>query len=130
VQVHLLLFSNCTIFQVEVLKQAVMMKRDKLIGECEKSQVTEELAVRTKEMERLTEQLQSCDKEWQARLNAETNKWQARLEEHQQDVEAEQAKMAEAVAGMCSSFLEREIKQVPVYRVICCYTSLANSNIC
>jgi hypothetical protein len=32
--------SNCTILQVAVLKQAMMMKPDKLRGECEKSQVT------------------------------------------------------------------------------------------
>jgi len=64
-------------------------------------------------VEQLKEQLQSCDKEWQARLRAETGKWQARLEEHQQDVETEQAKMAEAVAGiMCSCFGEREIEQL------------------
>jgi len=45
------------------------------------------------------------------RLGAETDKWQDRLEEQQQDVETEQAKMAEAVAGiMCSCFWEREIK--------------------
>jgi regulator of replication initiation timing len=85
--------------QVAVLKQAMMMKRDKLRGECENSEVTEELAVCTREVEQLKEQLQSCDEEWQARLRAETDKWQARLEEHQQDVETEQAKMAEAVAG-------------------------------
>jgi regulator of replication initiation timing len=61
--------------------------------------VTEELAVYKKELEQLKEQLQSCDKEWQDRLRAESDKWQARLEEHHQDVETEQAKMAEAVAG-------------------------------
>jgi len=43
--------SNCTILQVAVLKQAIMMKQDKLRGECENSQVTEELAVCTKEVE-------------------------------------------------------------------------------
>jgi hypothetical protein len=31
--------------QVAVLKQSMMMKEDKLRGECENSQVTEELAV-------------------------------------------------------------------------------------
>jgi len=41
--------SNCTILQVAVLKQAMMMKRDKLRGEFENSQVTEELAVCTEE---------------------------------------------------------------------------------
>lgn len=56
-----------------------MMKPDKLRGECENSQVTEEMAVRTKEVE----QLQSCDKEWHARLRTETNKRQVRLKEHQ-----------------------------------------------
>jgi hypothetical protein len=73
--------------QEAVLKQAIILKQDKL-------------AVSTKEVEQLKEQLQSNDKEWQARLRAETNKWQATLEEHLQDVETEQAKMAEAVAGI------------------------------
>jgi len=59
------------------------MKPDKLRGECENSQVTVELAVCTKEVAQLKEQLQSCGKEWQARLRTETNKRQARLEEHQ-----------------------------------------------
>jgi regulator of replication initiation timing len=104
--------SNCTILQVAVLKQAMMMKRDKLRGECENSQVTEQLAVCTEEVEQLKEQLQSGDKEWQVGLRAETDRWQERLEEQQQDVETEQAKMAEAVAGiMCCCFWEREIKQ-------------------
>jgi regulator of replication initiation timing len=49
--------------------------------------VTEELAVCTKEVEQLKEQLQFCDKEWQMRLTAETNKLQDRLEEQQQDVD-------------------------------------------
>jgi hypothetical protein len=94
---------------VTVLKQAMMMKQDKLRGECENSQVTEELAVCRQEVE----QLQCCDKEWQVRLRAETDGWQDRLEEQQQDVETEQAKMAEAVAGiMCSCFWEREIQQL------------------
>jgi len=89
------------------------MKQDMLRGECENSQVTEELAVCTEEVEQLKEQVQSCDKEWQVRLRAETDRWQDRLEEQQQDVETEQAKMAEAVAGiMCSCFWEREIKQL------------------
>jgi len=89
------------------------MKPDKLRGECENSQVTEELAVCTEEVKQLKEQLQSCDKEWQARLGAETDRWQTRLEEQQQDVETEQVKMAEAVAGiMCCCFWEREIKQL------------------
>ena len=84
-----------------------MMKPDKLRGECENSQVTEELAVCINEVE----QLQSWDKEWQVRLRAETDRWQDSLEEQQQDVEIEQAKMAEAVAGvMCCCFWEREIK--------------------
>ena len=91
--------SNCTILQVTVLKQGMITKPDKMRGECENSQVTEELAVYRKEVEQLKEQLQSCDKEWQERLRAESDKWQARLEEHHQDVETEQAKMAEAVAG-------------------------------
>ena len=88
------------------------MKPDKLRGECENSQVTEELAVCTEEVEQLKEQVQSCDKEWQVRLGAEADRWQDRLEEQQQDVETEQAKMAEAVADMCSCFWEREIKQL------------------
>ena len=77
--------SNCTILQVAVLKQAMITKPDKLRGECENSQVTEELAVCTEEVE----QLKSCDKEWQVRLRTDTNKWQGRLEEQQQDVETE-----------------------------------------
>ena len=125
------LVSNCTILQVEMLKQSMMMKRDKLKSECENSQVTEEVVVCTKEVEQLKEKLQFCDKEWQARLMAETNKWQARLEEHQQDVEAEQAKMAEAVAGItCFFFWETEIKDVLVYKVVHYYTSPTDSNIC
>jgi hypothetical protein len=48
--------SNCTLLQVAVLKQAMMMKPDKLRGECENSQVTEGLAVCTEEVERLEEQ--------------------------------------------------------------------------
>jgi len=89
------------------------MKTDKPRGECENSQVTEDLAVCTEEVENLKEQLQSCNKEWQARLRAETDRWQATLEEHQQDVETEQAKMAEAVAGkICLCFGDREIKQL------------------
>ena len=85
------------------------MKPDKLRDECENSQVAEELAVCTREVEQLKEQLQSCDKDWQARLRAETDRWQARLEEQQQDVETEQAKMADAVAGkICLCFWERE----------------------
>jgi chromosome segregation ATPase len=91
----------------------MMVKLDKLRGDCENSQVTEGLAVCTGELEQLKEQLQSCDKEWQERLSAETDRWQDRLEEQQQDVETEQAKMAEAVAGiMCCCFWEREIKQL------------------
>ena len=73
-----------------------MTKPDKQRGECENSQVTEDLAVCRKEVE----QLQSCDKEWQVRLRAETDKWQTRQEEQQQDVETEQAKMADVVAGI------------------------------
>ena len=81
------------------------MKPDKLRGECGNSQVT----VCTEEVEQLKEQLQSCDKEWQERLTAETDRWQDRLEEQQHDVETEQAKMAEAVAGKtCFFFWERE----------------------
>jgi len=34
------------------------------------------------------------------RVRAGTDRWQDRLEEQQQDVETEQAKMAEAVAGV------------------------------
>jgi hypothetical protein len=86
---------------VAVLKQVMMMKPDKLRGECENSQVTEELAVCTVEVELLKEQLKSCDKEWQERLRAETDRWQDSLEEHQQDVETEQAKMAEAMPVPC-----------------------------
>jgi len=75
--------------------------------------VTEELAVCTKEVEKLKEQLQSCDKEWQERLRAETDRWQDRLEEQQQDVGTEQTKMAEAVAGIMSyRFWKREVKQL------------------
>jgi hypothetical protein len=71
--------------------------------------VTEELAVCTEEVEQLKEQLQSGDKEWQVGLRAETDRWQDRLEEQQQNVETEQAKMAEAVAGiMCCCFWERK----------------------
>jgi predicted nucleic acid-binding Zn-ribbon protein len=96
--------------QVEALKQAMLVERDKLKAERENSQVTEELAARTTELEKLKEQLQSCDKEWQAKLNAETDRWQARLAEQQQDVETERDKMAEAIAGiMCSSFWEEEV---------------------
>jgi FtsZ-binding cell division protein ZapB len=110
--------------QVAVLKQVVMLKQDKLRGECENSQVREELAVSTKEVEQLKEQLQSRDNEWQARLRAETDKWQAA------GCGDRTSKMAEAVAGiMCSCFWEREI-QVPVYRVICCYINLSNYNTC
>jgi hypothetical protein len=47
---------------VTVLKQGMMMKPDKMRGECENSQATEELAVYKKEVE----QLQSCDKKWQS----------------------------------------------------------------
>jgi len=91
----------------------MMMKPDKQRGECKNSQVTEELVVCRKEVEQLNEQLQSCDKEWQVRLRAETDKWQTRLEERQQDLEREQAEMAEVVAGiMCCCFWEREIKQL------------------
>jgi hypothetical protein len=91
--------------QVEVLKQAMIVERDKLRAERENSCVTEELTARRKEVEQLRDQLDSCDKEWQARLSAETEKWQARLAEHQQDVETERDKMAEAIAGMmCLSF--------------------------
>jgi chromosome segregation ATPase len=93
--------------QVEVLKQAMLIERDKLRAERENSHVTDELTARTKEVERLTERLQSCDKEWQTRLSAETNKWQARLAEHQQDVETERDRMAEAIAGMVHALLER-----------------------
>ena len=60
-----------------------MMKPDKLRGECENSQVTEELAVCTEEVEQLKEQVQSCDKEWQVRLRAESDRWQDKLEEQQ-----------------------------------------------
>ena len=48
-----------------------MMKRDKLRGECENSQVTEELAVCTEEVQ----QLQCCDKEWQERLTGGKRGW-------------------------------------------------------
>ena len=110
-----------------LLKQATITKPDKLRDECKNSQVTEDLAVCTEEVEQLKEQLQSCDKEWQVRLGAETGRWQDRLEEQQQDVEREQVKMAEAVVGiMCSCFWGREIKQVPVYRMMCCYISLSD----
>ena len=89
------------------------MKRNKLRGDCENSQVTEELAVFTEEVQQLKEQQQCCDKDWQERLRAETDRWQARLEEQQQDVQTEQAKMAEAHAAiMCCCFWEREIKQL------------------
>jgi hypothetical protein len=89
--------------KVEVLKLAMLTERDKLRAERENSQVSEELTARTKEVERLAEQLQSCDKDWQARLAAETSEWQARLAEHQQDVDTERDKMAEAIAGKKNS---------------------------
>jgi chromosome segregation ATPase len=108
-----------------MLKQVMMMKPDKLRGECENSQVTEELAVCTKEVEQLKEQLKSCDKEWQERLRAETDRWQARLEEHQQDVETEQAKMADAVAGkICLCFWEREKNKSSLESNVLLYQSL------
>jgi len=85
----------------------MMMKPDKPRGV--NSQVTKELVVCTEVVEQLKEQLQSSDKEWQERLRAETDRWQDRLEEQQQDVETEQAKMAEAVAGkVCCCCWERE----------------------
>jgi chromosome segregation ATPase len=86
--------------QVEVLKMAILTERDMLRVERENSKVTEELMAHTKEVAQLKERLQSWDKEWQTRLTAETNKWQTRLAEHQQDVETERDKMAEAIAGM------------------------------
>jgi hypothetical protein len=76
-------------------------------------------------MDQLKEQLQSCGKGWQVRLRAETNNWQARLEEQQQDVEKEQTKMAEAFVIMCSCVWERDINQFAVYRMMCCYISLS-----
>lgn len=91
---------TCATPQVEVLKMAMLTERDKLRAERENSQVSEELAARTKEVEQLKERLQSCDKEWQTRLGTETNKWQARLAKHQQDVDTERDKMAEAIAGV------------------------------
>jgi len=101
--------SNCTILQVAVLKQAMMMKTDKLRGECENSKLIEEIAVCKKEIEQLKEQLRSRDKEWQARLKTETAKWQAMLEAHQQDVETERGQEEKAVAGkICLCFWERE----------------------
>ena len=46
-------------------------------------------------------------------MAGETDRWQARLEEQQQDVQTEQAKMEEALARiMCCCFWEREIKQL------------------
>jgi len=46
-------------------------------------------------------------------MAGETDRWQGRLEEQQHDVQTEQAKMAEAVAGvMCCCFWEREIKDL------------------
>lgn len=86
---------------------AMLTERDKLRAERENSQVSEELAARTKEVEQLVERLQSCNKEWQARLAAETNEWQARLAEDQQDVDTERDKMAEAIAGKVHSLLAR-----------------------
>ena len=122
--------SNCTILQVAALKQAMTMKPDKLRGECGNSQVTEELAVCTEEVQQLKEQLQCCGKEWQERLRAEIDRWQARLEEQQQDVETEQAKVAEAVAAiMCCCCWEREIKQLQ-FTVMCCYISLSDYSTC
>ncbi|XP_021928465.1 centrosomal protein of 152 kDa-like isoform X2 [Zootermopsis nevadensis] len=85
--------------EVEVLKQAMLAERDKLRAKHESGHVMEELTARTKEVEQLKDQLDSYDKEWQARLSAETSKWQARLAEHQQDVESERDRMAEAIAG-------------------------------
>jgi len=82
---------------VAVLKQTMMMKPDKLRGECENSQVTEELAVCTE----VVEQLQCCDREWQERLRAETDRWQDRLEEQQKDVETEQAKWQQQLLVKC-----------------------------
>jgi ABC-type Fe3+/spermidine/putrescine transport system ATPase subunit len=109
----------------------MMMKSDKLRGECENSRATEELAVYAKEVEQLKEQLQSRDKEWQARLRAETDRWQARLEEYQQDVATQDAKMAATVAGkICLCFFGKREKQVPVYRVMCCYISLSDYSTC
>ena len=55
-----------------------MMKPDKLTGECEKNQMTEELAVCTEEVEQLNEQLQSCEKEWQLRLTGGKTGWKNR----------------------------------------------------
>ena len=47
------------------------------------------------------------------RVRAESDRWQDRLEEQQQDVETEQTKMALAVTGkMCCCFRGREIKQL------------------
>lgn len=78
----------------------MLAERDKLRAKHESGHVMEELTARTKEVEQLKDQLDSYDKEWQARLSAETSKWQARLAEHQQDVESERDRMAEAIAGM------------------------------
>jgi hypothetical protein len=107
----------------------MLVERDKLRAERENSRVTEELTARTKEVEELKDRLNFCDKEWQARLSAEIDKWQTRLAEHQQDVETERDKMAEAIAGMmCSSFWAGGIRHITVYRLMYSHTIAANSN--
>ena len=106
------------------------MKSDKLRGECENSQVTEELAVCTEEVEQLMEQLQSCDKEWQVRLRAETDRWQDRLEEQQQEVDRTSQNGRSSCWYIVLLLLGKRDQTVAVYRVMCCYSSVADCNMC
>ena len=86
------------LFQVEVLKKAMLKERDKLRAERENLQA-EELRACKEGMDVLEERLQSCEKEWQAKLAAQADEWGARLASYQRDVEAERDKMAQALAG-------------------------------
>ncbi|PSN42106.1 hypothetical protein C0J52_02951 [Blattella germanica] len=84
--------------EVEVLKKAMLKERDKLRAERENLQA-EELRACKEGMDVLEERLQSCEKEWQAKLAAQADEWRARLASYQRDVEAERDKMAQALAG-------------------------------
>ena len=86
-------------FQVEILKKAMLEERDKLRAEREHSQISEELKSRDKEIEHLEECLQLCEKDYQSKLNAQSNKWRDKLAAYQQEVEDERNSMAQAIAG-------------------------------
>ncbi|KAJ9592054.1 hypothetical protein L9F63_001433 [Diploptera punctata] len=85
--------------EVEVLKKAMLEERDKLRAEREHSQISEELKSRDREIKQLEEHLKLWEKDFQEKMNAQSDEWKNKLTTYQKEVEEERNNMAQAIAG-------------------------------